>query len=91
MLATNWSGEEVGLGLVIAGGDDTKLLDAGKEVSCTHIWCRRARLLTCSGPRVEPGLLSQQLPADETDAVARHVREHDRLARIFERWNASST
>jgi hypothetical protein len=26
------SGEEVALGLVIAGDDDTKLLDAGKEV-----------------------------------------------------------
>src|SRR3954449_9466153 len=37
--------------------------------------CPHADLL---GPKGRAWLLSQQLPADETDAVARHVREHDR-------------
>ena len=32
------------------------------------------------GPKGRAWLLSQQLPADETDAVTRHVREHDRLS-----------
>jgi hypothetical protein len=34
----------------------------------------------CGHFGAELRLLSQQLPADETDAVARHVREHDRLS-----------
>src|SRR5689334_3290356 len=40
------------------------------------------------GPKGRAWLLSQSLPADEDDAVARHVREHDRLSedlRVVER------
>ncbi|MBL7309333.1 transposase, partial [Escherichia coli] len=32
------------------------------------------------GPQGRAWLLAQPLPSDETDAVARHLREHDRLS-----------
>jgi transposase len=47
--------------------------------------CPHADLL---GPKGRAWLLAQSLPADEDDAVARHVREHDRLSedlRVVER------
>jgi transposase len=47
--------------------------------------CPHADLL---GPKGRAWLLAQPLPADEDDAVARHVREHDRLSedlRVVER------
>jgi len=47
--------------------------------------CPHADLL---GPRGRAWLLAQSLPPDEADAVARHLREHDRLSedlRVVER------
>ncbi len=47
--------------------------------------CPHADLL---GPKGRAWLLAQALPADEGDAVARHLREHDRLSddlRVVER------
>ena len=53
--------------------------------------CPHADLL---GPRVRSWLLAQPLPPNEADAVARHLREHERLTddlRIIEREIARCT
>lgn len=58
--------------------------------SCTHIWCRRARLLTCSDPRAGPGCYrSSCLPMKRMQSRAT-CASTTVLARISERWNASS-